>query len=330
MPMAADPATILTHGNLLAAGFSSQEIRQARSSGELAGLSRGAYCVGSIYQAADREGRHVLTARAVADRAPHLVVSHLSAAVIHGLPVPRAALGRVHLTRPGRSGWRQDGRSIQHTGVLASSDVIEMAGLRVTSLARTLVDFARTQAFEIGVVAADQALHTSPAIVDELVDVLGRARGLPGAGAARRALLFADGRSESPGESRTRVTCHLVGLQPPDLQCEIFDARPAFVARADLGYLASGVLIEFDGMVKYGDLLRGNRTAQEVLAREKHREDALRELGWLVVRVTWADLADSARLARRLHEALDRGRRLVGLGGIVGSANPRPPVRLPR
>ena len=330
IPLAADPAQILTHAKLLAQGFSSHEIRRARSSGELAGLSRGAYCAGQIYQTADSAGQHALTVRAVANGAPHLVVSHISAAVVHGLPLPRPALGQVHLTRPGRSGWRRDGRSIQHAGVLTSSDIVEVSGLRVTSLARTLVDIARTHAFEIAVVAGDHALHTSPAIIDEVVEVLGRARRLRGAGAARRALLFADGRSESPGESRTRVAFHHIGLEPPDLQCDIFDARSTFVARTDLGYLAAGVLIEFDGMVKYGDLLRGNRTAQEVLAREKHREDALRELGWLVVRVTWADLAESAQLARRLPEALDRGRRLVGLGGIVGSANPRPPVRLPR
>ncbi len=45
---------------------------------------------------------------------------------------------------------------------------------------------------------------------------------------------------------------------------------------------------------------QGGRAA---LVREKHREDDLRSLGYRVVRLTWADLADPARvmaLLRRL------------------------------
>ena len=61
-------------------------------------------------------------------------------------------------------------------------------------------------------------------------------------------------------------------------------------------------MIEFDGLVKYQDGSRG----AEVLVAEKLREDSLRGLGYEVVRVVWADLADPARLLRRIEQAIAR------------------------
>lgn len=44
------------------------------------------------------------------------------------------------------------------------------------------------------------------------------------------------------------------------------------------------MLIEFDGTVKYTD------GGSDALFREKRREDRIRALGYVVVRVIWADL----------------------------------------
>ena len=62
--------------------------------------------------------------------------------------------------------------------------------------------------------------------------------------------------------------------------------------------------------------------------KEKGREDALRELGWIVLRLTWADLADPIRLASRMRAALARGRRVVELGGVAGSFRVAAPIRI--
>ena len=56
---------------------------------------------------------------------------------------------------------------------------------------------------------------------------------------------------------------------------------------------------EFDGKVKYGRLLKVGETAGDVVYREKLREDALRDLGWQMVRWTWSDLCERTRRARR-------------------------------
>ena len=53
-------------------------------------------------------------------------------------------------------------------------------------------------------------------------------------------------------------------------------------------------------MLKYTD--------PSALRREKVREDRLRELGYEVVRLTWADLDDPSLVARRLEAAFARAR----------------------
>lgn len=323
------PDRILTHSGLRMAGYSPHEIRMARRTGGIVSLVRGSYTSGESYRESSPEHQHLHIARARAVGSSAIVVSDISAAVFHGLPVPADALGVVHVTRPGRGGSRRSPTLHQHAAVLSADDVVEEGGLRVTSVARTLVDLARMQSFEHAVTAADVALRTHAGLPQELPGVLARARHLPGAGAARRALAFADGRAESPGETRTRVVLHQAGLPTPTLQCEIFDDRQSFVGRVDLAIPDCAVLVEFDGMIKYGDLLRGKLSPQQVLMKEKGREDALRELGWIVLRVTWADLTDPIRLASRVRAAMARGRRVVELGGVAGTLRATEPIRIP-
>lgn len=121
---------------------------------------------------------------------------------------------------------------------------------------------------------------------------------------------------------------HRAALPTPALQCEIFDDRGSFVGRVDFAVPECALLVEFDGLVKYGDLLRGRLTPQQVLAKEKRREDSLRELGWVVLRVTWADLADVPGFAARATKALARGRRVIELGCLTGTYRVPRPLRV--
>lgn len=52
---------------------------------------------------------------------------------------------------------------------------------------------------------------------------------------------------------------------------------------------------EFDGKVKYVDSPDGD-TAADVVMREKRREVDLRSEDWAIVRWTWADVMNPARL----------------------------------
>jgi len=66
------------------------------------------------------------------------------------------------------------------------------------------------------------------------------------------------------------------------------------------------VLDEFDGLVKYRDAaMRGGLTPEEVVIREKIREDRLRALPEVrgVVRTVWADFSRPESIAAALERS---------------------------
>lgn len=325
----AAPTTLTRRQDLLSEGLSSNAIRRERSAGRLAVVRRGVYTPAGAFNKLGLELRHAARARAVAMAAPALIVSHISAAVLHQLPVRPNGLDRVHATRIGATGGISDDRRMVHVGRLQPDDIVEIDGVRTTSLPRTLVDLARTDSFEAAVIAADNAFHSHPDIAQLVAETLSRSQRHPGHASARRALLFADGRSESVGETRLRIFHREAGLPVPELQCEIRDSIGAFLGRIDLAHLGAGSLIEFDGMAKYGKLLNPHRTELEVLRIEKQWEEALRETGWQVLRVIWADLSDPANLEKRIRVALSRGRRALAANAPAGSVRLRSPMQMP-
>jgi hypothetical protein len=288
---------------LLAAGFSDDEVRRLVRDGRLTPLRRGVYVEGAVPD--DVLARHVLRVRAaVTELATDAVVSHVSAAALHGLSIWRVPLDRVHVTRARRNGGRCGVLVHVHTAALDPAEVVMIGGLRVTSLARTVADLARSLPFELAVVLADSAMfhrrrdRVEPA---DLVAALERAPRWPGSPAARRAIAFADGLSESVGESRSRVAIAAAGLAAPVLQWEVRAAGTgAFIGRVDFAWPALRVVAEFDGLVKYGRTLRPGQDPVEVLVEEKLREDALRAEDLGMVRWTWSDLGHFAPVAARL------------------------------
>ena len=64
-------------------------------------------------------------------------------------------------------------------------------------------------------------------------------------------------------------------------------------------------MLEFDGAIKYHRFRRPGESLEEMVMREKGREDLLRELtGWTMIRITWADLARPAEPAARIRRAI--------------------------
>lgn len=292
--------TPLEHRSLLlAAGFTDKEVRRQLRSGALRPVRPGCYLRGpEPDSAAARHG--VATAAALAELAAGSVLSHVSAAVRHGLPVWRIALSRVHVTRARRSGGRA-GRLVHvHTAALDDAEIVSVRGSPTTTPARTVVDVARTVGFEEAVAVADAALHAGLVTPAQLAAALARAAGWPGAPAARRVVAAADGRSESVGETRSRLAIRRAGLPAPVPQWEVLDRTGRLVGRADFGWPGLRTVGEFDGMVKYGTLLRAGRSATEVVVAGKRREDAIRAEGFAVVRWTWSDLSHFDPIAAAL------------------------------
>ena len=142
-----------------------------------------------------------------------------------------------------------------HCAPYVPSEVVEIDGVRVTVLARTVVDLARSRPFDEAAAAGDRALALGPAPA-ALSSVLLRMERWPNVRQARRVVAFLDAASESAGESVSRARIADEGLPAPQLQRQITDARGRAVARVDFCWEDQRTIGEFDGKIKYGRLLK--------------------------------------------------------------------------
>ncbi|KAA0021235.1 hypothetical protein [Antrihabitans cavernicola] len=291
----------------LAEGHTDDELGRQCKSGALVRVRPGTYAAGAGFAELSAQDRYLLRIRSTA--AAHnanIAISHVSAAALLGLPLWNVDLRRVHLTRASSSGGRITQARHLHASPLDAADCTTIGDLTVTSPQRTVVDVGRTEDFEQSVVIGDAAVRTYYGI--DPAAVIATMSGWPGLPAARRVCAFLDGRSESVGESRSRVLLSRIGLPTPELQHQVFSADGLLLGRADFSFPEFGVLGEFDGRIKYGRLLRPGRTAGDAVFEEKRREDALRDAGWEMVRWTWSDLDEPQDLRRRFDRAIARGR----------------------
>ncbi len=194
-----------------------------------------------------------------------------------------------------------------HVARLPDDEVVVVDGLLATSVARTVVDLARSVPFVAAVLTADAALASGRPSRGDLTACLRRMGPVPGSRRAARVLAFADGHSESVGESRSRVVLHRLGLPAPDLQVRLRRPDGSLIGRCDFGWRDHRTVGEFDGRVKYRADDGGD--PGDVVFREKRREDEIRDAGWEVARWTWADLDTPAVVDRRIRRAFARAGR---------------------
>lgn len=240
-------------------------------------------------------GRYLVLTLATCEAMPEdAVASHCSAVVLHGVPCWSMPLDRVHLTRNRINGGRVTNQLVVHSAQLSPEEITIVNGLQVTTAPRTVVDIARSASFAQAVVIGDNALRQGLTTAEELRNYLFRARHRRGARRAAAAIAFLDGRSESIGESRSRIAFHDGGLPAPELQARVFTDDGVCVGRVDFLFPELGVIGEFDGNIQHQNALRGARTTDR---------DRLRALGWMVVRWGWQDLADPRHLADRIRAA---------------------------
>ncbi|MFP5022311.1 hypothetical protein [Pseudonocardia phyllosphaerae] len=298
---------LLRRPSLLTEGHTDESLRRAVATGALLRVRPGTYLPAPA-SARDPVARHRFLVHATAPvLTPGSVFSGISAAVLHGLPIWRTPLRRIHVTRDRRSGGRSTANVVLHAAPLPPDEVVLLDGLAVTSVARTVVDVARSCAFETAVVVADAALWRHLVTVTELEEVVRTAAGRRGIAGARAVLAFTEP-ADGPGESRSRVCMHRLGIPAPRIQHAVRDHGGRRVGQVDFWWEDAGVIGEFDGLTKYGRSLQPGESPQEALVREKRREDALRAQPRVraVVRWTWEDLDDFTATATRLKRLLLR------------------------
>lgn len=216
-----------------------------------------------------------------------LVFSRFSAAAIWGIPLFRYQPGPVHVLTPRNARGRTSTSVTRHSDPWCDEEVVEIAGLLVTDVSKTLVDLARHASSELAVGAADAGLRMMfgpgrngvPSEVSEWrgsqLEMLAAMRGGRGVRKASRVLEFADQRADSVVESVSR-------LQFSRLQMDVEIQVPVRGSEGqqywlDFEFIGQRAFGEVDGAVKYADtkMLRG-QTADRVVLIEKRREDDIR------------------------------------------------------
>ncbi|KRE54717.1 hypothetical protein [Phycicoccus sp. Soil748] len=271
-----------------AAGLSSTAIAGGVRRGELVVLSRHLYAARSCWSRLSATEAHTALARAAQLSVAGSVVSHTSAALLHGLPRPWGPTGAVCLTARDstRTAAHDDWRRVLD-GALPGDHVTVVEGVPVTTVDRTVVDCLRTLRLRDGLAIADAALGAGATVVRALERVRRQQRGWPGVRTADLGISLADGRRESWLESASVGTAVALGWPVPLSQVGIHRLDGAFVGRVDLLWADLGVVGEADGRSKYlgqFDEAWDAERAAALMVRERDRERELESVGLAVAR----------------------------------------------
>lgn len=294
--------------HLAVAGLESRLIKAAVNDGVLLRLRRGAYVRRGYWDSIKPWNQDLLRILAhFESTAGGARYSHISAARLHGCDVWKVG-PLVHVTTQYANSLASAGNDVRtHRLPLAEHELATVRTsdgreILTTSLERTVLDCARILPLEHAAVIGDHALRKG-ATVEMMRKLLEDSPTKRGSRRAADVLDTLDGRSESAGETRTRLLLRSWGLEGFTPQVNISTRRGLF--RADFADPEARVIIEFDGRTKYTDY----KAADEVLLAERWRENALQELGWAVFRVEWSQLDRPAELRKRLFAFLERQKR---------------------
>ncbi|WP_338752105.1 type IV toxin-antitoxin system AbiEi family antitoxin domain-containing protein [Janibacter alittae] len=284
------PDGIFTRQDALRVGVTDDVLTAAVRRGVLIRPCRGAYTSPDTW--AKGEARHLL-ARAALRLYPDAVLAGAPAVRAHGIPLFEVPLVRVDIMRPVTSEATTARLRIRPL----RDEVVQTSWGPATDLPSSLVQLTMDHGIASGLASFDAALHTGAVTRDELEAAYARVAGWPRSSRVRCALAWSDGHAESLGESVTRAILLGAGWEV-ESQVLVADENGEIFARADLGIKGTRVLLEFDGKVKYSD------GGVDALFREKRREDRIRAQGYVVVRVTWADLFHPERIVAAVQSAL--------------------------
>lgn len=282
---------LVARRQLVARGIGADAVRHRVDTGRLHRVHRGVYAVGHDLLTAD--GRALAALLAYGERA---TLTHHSAGAAWA--VRASARAAIDVTLPYAAAARA-GIEL-HRSRLPADEVTVLRGLRIATVARTLIDLAAVldgAALERALAEAEVRRLADRVALPELLARYPRragTRALRELVAARRADA---GVTRSALEERFVALVDAAGLPRPELNAAL-DAGGRWV-EADCAWRAERVAVELDGHA-----FHATRAAFE---RDRERDRALQAAGWRVVRVTWrqldaraaAVLADLARLLSR-------------------------------
>jgi len=213
------------------------------------------------------------------------VVSHATAALLWGFPVPAAVadLDVVHLTsRPGNRAVRRK-NVVGHQQWLEPEEIVAGSRVHCTSPLRTWFDLASILSLEDLVIAGDFLLQRRHplATLDEFDAYLSGRKGRPGYPKAMRARELLRAGTDSPKETELRLLLVRHGLPEPAINVPMFDATGGWIQDPDLSYEQERVAIQYDG---------GHHATPAQRRSDIFRDENARDAGWRVVVLTQWDL----------------------------------------
>lgn len=278
IPIDADGA--IRRQTLTKRGISTNVLYRALAEGELYRIGNGLY----VPAGTDYDARHRLM---IAGVSSEVVVSHESAAFLHGLPMLRPDLRHVHVTAPTKPRRMKEEFQRVHLRRLPPTQIITMQGKRVTMLERTVVDVAASSAMGFaGALAIFDAALRRGADPQVLVWMVRQYANNP---MVRSALRHASPCADGVGESWCRAQVIAAGLPRPRLKQPILGLRDEVIAEPDLDW--SGLVVaEFDGAARYERLRVQGDSVMSAIWRAIERDEQLSRRGVEVLRFTWANL----------------------------------------
>lgn len=274
--IAARQGGVITRQQLYQLGVSEKQIERRLASGWWNPYARGAY---SIFEERDPMDR----VRAAVAVLPGAVVSHFSAAELHGIdrvpPGPATVL--VHTTTT----HVFPGVSVIRCHDLQDHHVTECDHLRVTTPARTIIDLAARLPMGELAICLDEVLSSQRETVDGVAAVLAEVarKGKPGVRVLRSLL------EERAGNDYSRSVLEQKGCRILD-QGGITGYQSEYPIpwsprrRFDVAFPEHRVAIEWDS--------RRWHTHIEAFEVDRERDRAAVVNGWRVLRFTWSDVHD--------------------------------------
>ena len=280
---------LVTRAQLTDAGLSGGAIGRRTAAGRLHRLHQGVYAVG--HTAARREAQWLAAVLACGDGA---VLSHRSAAALWQLADDRGA--QPHVTVPSRNGRRRPAMTV-HRGALALADQRVVAGIPLTSPARTLADLscsASDERFTRLVREAQFRRILDPQAVSELISRRPCRR--------LSALVSEAAVTQTELEDRLLSICDRFAIPRPLTQHRLHGRW------LDFAWPQRRVVVETDGWQSH--------STRAVFQADRTISNALQLDGWVVLRFTHEDLTKRPAVAARLiARALDApARAAVGAG----------------
>jgi hypothetical protein len=289
---------VVSKRQLLELGFTRDAVRRRVERKQLLRLHDGVFAVGHAALTADSR-----RLAAVMACGPKALLSHRAAASAQGLlsSSPQFEVTVPRGTRP------KPGIVVHRSRLIHPEDRAVLRGIPVTSVARTLVDLADVLSEERLARAVHEAEVGRQFDLSAIERVVGR---LPGRTGRHRLLRVLVAYRPDPHFTRSRAErrflalCECHGLPPPQTNLSIAGHE------VDAYWPDVRIAVEIDGAEAHH--------TRRAFHEDRARDRALAAESIHVVRVTWPDLDDEARLAAEL--------RAIRAGAALAAGSPPAPA----